>query len=101
MGNVMGSCFMVGNCWMRMKQVVGTLVVLLSPEHLWRWTNLTSGFAWRGWTCSFFSIDGFWWQRSSVADAVAVPIFAGFPFLLETKSNEFSPILCAPSTTLG
>ena len=87
MGNVVGSCIMVDNCWMRMKQVVGTLVVLLSPEHLRRWTNLTSRLARRGRTSSFLSIDGFGRQRSSVAHPVAVPVFPQFPLLLKIKFN--------------
>ena len=91
-GNVVGSCIKVGSHWMRMKKVVGTLVVLVSPEHLWRGTNVTSRFARRSRTSSFFSIDGFWWQGSSVAHAVAVPVFSDLPFLLETKFNELPPI---------
>ena len=100
MGNVMGDCFMVGDYWMRMKQVMGTLMVLLRPEHLRRWTNLTSGFAWRGRACSLLSIDRFWWQRSSVADAVAVPVFPELPLLLQIKFNQLSPVLCTLSSSI-
>ena len=86
MGNVVGSYIMVD--WMRMKQVVGALVVLLSPEHLRRWTNLTSGLARRDRTSSLLSIDGFRRQRSPVAHPVAVPVFPQFPLLLKIKFNE-------------
>ena len=86
MGNVVGSYIMVD--WMRMKQVVGALVVLISPEHLRRWTNLTSGLARRDRTSSLLSIDGFRRQWSPVAHPVAVPVFPQFPLLLKIKFNE-------------
>ena len=77
--------------WVGVKEVVGSLVMLASPQDIWRRPNLACRLARRCRTSGLLSVDRLGGERGAVAHPVAVPVFPGLPLFLEIRVNEEFP----------
>ena len=77
--------------WVGVKEVVGSLVMLASPQDIWRRPNLACRLARRCRTSGLLSVDRLGGERGAVAHPVAVPVFPGLPLFLEIRVNKEFP----------
>ena len=77
--------------WVGVKEVVGSLVMLASPQDIWRRPNLACRLARRCRTSGLLSVDRLGGERGAVAHPVAVPVLPGLPLFLEIRVNKEFP----------